>query len=376
MIGVKKGKKVPKSKCTLDEIYDAIESEGSKAGAARKLGIDLRNMQRRLSKEGERNPGYSAHGYSTLRKFEDGDGTVILEWEKTSKDKQQQVDDLDELVKGLVADLKPIKAVKAPKYAPTELLNLLTISDYHLGSMSWHEETGADWDIKIAEELLTKWFGCAIDLAPKADVTVISLLGDFMHFSGIVPVTEKSHNILDADTRLGKLTQVAARVIRRVIDMTLKRYKHVHFVYTTGNHDESVSYLYRTMMNEIYRDEPRLTVEMSPSLYYAYEFGDTSLFFHHGHKRRGKNLDEVFVAKFSEIFGRTKHRYAHTGHLHSVKVEETSLLLLTQHPTLAAPDAYAAQGGWISKRSSSVTTYHKEHGKFIEYTITPEMVLK
>jgi len=76
---------MPAPKHTIEEIQAAIAEEGSKAGAARKLGLDLRSMFRRLNRA-ESREGYTAHGYSTLRKFTDDEGEVILEWEKTSKD--------------------------------------------------------------------------------------------------------------------------------------------------------------------------------------------------------------------------------------------------------------------------------------------------
>ena len=54
------------------------------------------------------------------------------------------------------------------------------------------------------------------------------------------------------------------------------------------------------------------------------------------------------------------------GHLHSVDVKENNLMIVEQHRTLAAPDAYAARGGWISGRDAKVITYHKISAKLGE----------
>src|SRR5690606_11896353 len=89
----------------------------------------------------------------------------------------------------------------------------------------------------------------------------------------------------------------------------------------------------------------------------------TALFFHHGHKRALKEIDTVFAAKFREVFGRTKYAYAHMGHKHHVEAKETNLMLLEQHQTLAAKDAYASRGGWMSDRSAQVITYHSQFGE-------------
>jgi len=41
---------------------------------------------------------------------------------------------------------------------------------------------------------------------------------------------------------------------------------------------------------------------------------------------------------------------------------------------LAARDAYAARGGWISERAITAMTFHKEYGEVGTVTITPEMI--
>ena len=366
---------MPAPKHTIEEIQAAIAEEGSKAGAARKLGLDLRSMFRRLNRA-ESREGYTAHGYSTLRKFTDDEGEVILEWEKTSKDKQQQAEAFDEYAKGLMSKIKPSKPIKAPKVQNTDLINLFVISDYHLGMMAWHGDNtdAGDWDMKIAEDLLFRWFQTAIVQAPDADTAILCELGDFLHWDGMDAVTPSHGNILDADTRWGKLTRVAAKLKRRIIGLLLEKYSQVHVKLVSGNHDPASSGLYRVMMDEIYINEPRVTVDMSSDLYHVFEFGNTSLFFHHGHKRSPKNVAEVFIAKFREIYGRTEFSYAHLGHRHSTQVAEGNLMIVEQHSTLAAPDAYAAHGGWVSKRNAKVSTYHKKYGKVGELVISPDMV--
>ncbi|CBY88559.1 hypothetical protein [Pantoea phage LIMEzero] len=49
-------------------------------------------------------------------------------------------------------------------------------------------------------------------------------------------------------------------------------------------------------------------------------------------------------------------------------------MIVEQHQTLAAKDAYASRGGWLSKRSASVITYHCEHGEVARLTISPDML--
>lgn len=49
-------------------------------------------------------------------------------------------------------------------------------------------------------------------------------------------------------------------------------------------------------------------------------------------------------------------------------------MIVTQHPTLAARDAYAARGGWFAERAATAIAYHDIFGQVGTVTITPEMV--
>ena len=44
--------------------------------------------------------------------------------------------------------------------------------------------------------------------------------------------------------------------------------------------------------------------------------------------------------------------------------------------TIAARDAYAARGGWLSERQAAAITYHDEFGEVARTIITPEMLQK
>jgi hypothetical protein len=141
-----------------------------------------------------------------------------------------------------------------------------------------------------------------------------------------------------------------------------------------GNHDLSSSAWLREIFAVLHEENPRVKVDKSPDPYYCLEHGQTSLFFHHGHKRKPNEIDKVFAAKYREVFGRTAHSYGHMGHLHHTRALESQLMTVEQHRTLAAPDAYASRGGWISGRDAKVITYHKKHGEAFRTTISPAML--
>jgi hypothetical protein len=255
-----------------------------------------------------------------------------------------------------------------------DLLNCFVITDFHMGALSWAPETGASWDIDIAEQTLVAWFERAIAQAPNAKTALLAQISDLLHWDGFDAVTPASKHLLDADTRFPKLVRIAIRVLRRVIDMLLAKHERLHIIMADANHDPVSQVWLREWIAVLYENNPRVTVDTSPSPYNAYEFGKVAIFTHHGHKRRVTNVSEVFAAQFREMFGRTKFAYAHTGHLHHIDVKENNLMIVEQHRTLAAPDAYAARGGWVTGRDAKVITYHREYGEVGRITVSFDMI--
>ena len=361
-------------------LRDQIKEYGSIRKAAHALGIPRSTLQYRLKREPEQGQetdgvipeGYRAKGTSTLYA---ADGSVKLQWVKTQIDPECMASIMDTMREEFAATITScIPVLYEPNDTESDLLTTYILTDYHAGMFAWHEETGADWDIKIAEEGLIRYFTRAASLSPNSETAILANIGDMLHYDGMLPVTPTSKHVLDADTRFQKLIRVVIRSLRHAVSILLDKHKYVHIIMSQGNHDEASSAWLRECFAEFYADEHRVTVDTRPDPYYCYEHGLTSLFFHHGHRKRIGSIDSVFAGKFREVFGRTKYSYGHMGHLHSSEVKETNLMILEQHRTLAAPDAYASSGGWLSGRSACAITYSKEYGELSRVTIPWEML--
>lgn len=372
-------------KIAEDELKEALKAGMSTKEISDKFGCSVRNVQRRHKRLAEKGfspqhdmvhevaPGFLVRGTSTMY---DKGGNLRTQWVKTKLDPSRIPEMIEEFMGGINDDIIRASPVALQRPGSSRHLNLFPITDYHLGMLAWGEESGDDWDIQIAESLAVRWLEEAIRYAPAADVAVLANMGDFLHWDGLAAVTPQSRHVLDADTRYTKLVRVAIRLIRRMIQMLLETHSKVHVIMAEGNHDEASSVWLREALKVVYEDEPRLTFDDNPDPYYCYEFGKTALFFHHGHKRKAEQVDHVLVSKFREVFGRTQYAYAHTGHLHHLKALETNLMVVEQHRTLAAKDAYASRGGWLSERSAAVITYDSEYGEVRRSTITPAMLVK
>jgi hypothetical protein len=370
------------------EFVDAIIKYGSLRKAAERLQVAAGTVQagvERLRRKA------ALHGYSPehdmtkiapepfvvrgISTYYNAEGKASGQWVKTRLDDDKMQAIMLETVEALKENIPRILMTEPPPLGNDNLLNCYVITDYHMGMLAWHEETGGDdWDLKIAEELIIKWFAQAIYQSPNADQAVFAQMSDFLHFDGMDAVTPASKHLLDVDSRFSKLVRSSIRVLRTVIDMLLQKHQRLHIIMADANHDPVSQIWLREWFAVMYENEPRVSVDRSPNPYNAFEFGKTALFFHHGHKRKVANVSEVFAGQFREIFGRTKYAYGHTGHMHHIDVKENGLMIIEQHRTLAPADAYSARGGWLSGRDAKVITYDKRFGEVSRLTINSDML--
>jgi hypothetical protein len=368
------------------QIIDAINEHDSWRYAAKALGVHegtinsaMRAVRKKAAIQGYAPDAdmrvvvpspFVVKGTSTLYK----DGVAKLQWVKTRLDDQAKEQAIRAAYDLMADELPRLAPIAKPLTTHDKLCNLFTVTDFHLGMLSNEKESGADWDLKIAEKLLIDCFEQSILSTPHAKTAFINQLGDFLHSDGIMPVTPTSGHIVDQDGRFAKIVTVALRVLRRVIDIALMRHEKVVVLMAEGNHDITSSIWLRVMFKALYENEPRVDVIDSDLPYYHYQHGQTMLAFHHGHLSKNDSLPLLFASQFPKVWGNTTKRYCHTGHRHHVEEKEHSGMKVIQHATLSARDAYAARGGWLSEREATAITYHSEFGQVARTTVTPEML--
>lgn len=372
----------PLSEDILRETVEALQQYGTETEAAKALGLPRSTFQARVRTAASRGfapghfesgvaPGY-AMGKVTVQRGPTG--AVERTWERQSPDREAMRAAMLDVVDGLKDELTPAPPIGAPALVNADLCNLYTFTDYHLGMYAWHNEGGADWDLAIAERILLGAMRAMVQQSPAAHAAVINIQGDFLHTDGKIPLTPASKNILDADSRYPKIRRSAIRLIRELVRMSLERHQDVHLIIAEGNHDEEGAGWLADLFAVHYEEEPRLRVNDSDLPFYVFQWGETMLGVHHGHKVKNEQLPLLFAAQFPETWGVTRRREIHCGHRHHRDEKEYNGVTVVQHPTLAARDAYAARGGWIADRAAQAITYHKRFGQVGRVMVCPEMI--
>lgn len=370
------------------EIYTLKHQGLNHREIAQRLGIDTRNLYRAMRRVKDRaaKAGYSpehdwnhpvpdGHKIKGVSTFYDDDGRMVRQWVKSQTDEKRQFEILLERLEEAHQDVPRFKPTKKPAKVEDSLLSLLTITDFHLGMYAYEAETGEDWDIKIARDVFLNSIYDMVSASPKAGTGMLCQLGDFLHWDGILNVTPQSGHILDADTRYAKLVDLTMSVMAEAVNIMLGHFGTVVIVNAEGNHDISGSIWLRKHLAHLFSKERRVEVIDNDYPYYAYLHGQTMLAFHHGHKMKLPQLHKLFASepRFREMWGKSNYTYIHTGHYHHERVVEDGGAIAEQHPTLAARDAYAARGGWVSRRGAKVITYDKIDGEISRITVRPRL---
>lgn len=315
--------------------------------------------------------GFFLRGRST---YYNADGKVVGEWVKTTRDQEQQEAMLREAVQAMTESLPRLKPTKGPTADNKDLLACYNVSDHHFGMLSWHEETGEDWDLDIAEKMLVGAFDHLIKVAPPSGQALISVFGDLFHTDSYRPETPENKNPLDADGRYPKMVRVAVRAMRYLVKAAKDRHENVRVILSRGNHDPtSIIFLMEALAN-VYENDPRVTIDTSPGKFHYYRFGQNLIGIHHGDTVKAKDLPLVMAHDRSEDWGQTEHRFWWTGHIHHDTTKDYPGVKVESFRVLAAKDAWHTEKGYRTTRDMKAIILHKEYGEVGRHTFNPSML--
>lgn len=408
--------------------YVALCETGSKAHAARKLGLNrttiqgnIRLMMKKAAQHGiapeydldhEAAPGFTVTAVTTsydrdgdiarqsvqtkpegmdperIVKVPDpkkivktstyykGDGTVTGQWvmEKPEDVEREKLWLL--YAKELAANVERAEPVlQVPGLVNADLMAAYPVGDHHHGMLAWGRETRSEnYDMKVSERLLSGGAQHLMQLTPRAGVCLIPLLGDFNHYDGFKPVTPTNQHILDADSRFPKMVSSSIRMIRHLIDAALHHHGRVHVIVEIGNHDMSSMVFMMELLANVYENEPRVTIDTSPSRYHYYEFGRVLIGTHHGDGAKPDKLPAIMATDMPEAWGRTIHRHWFTGHIHHDSRKDYTGATVESFRVLPPVDAWAAMKGYRSVQDMKAIVYHREYGEVERRTVNPAMI--
>lgn len=321
---------------------------------ARQLGYHYNTVNRHLK----------GHVYatSTLHKFEDEGGKVVLQWVK-EKHGAASIDDIAKTIREALGDIRPLPPIAAPEVVLSRLWAFYLWGDPHFGQYSWAEETGDDYDLNIAQQLHFDAVDRLVSVTPAARTGVLVSVGDTTHADDNTAQTPTSKHNLDVDTRWSKVLKTTVLTFERCIQRMLRHHEFVEVIVVPGNHDPHASIAIVLALSCLYRDNPRVKIQETPGAFIYRRFGSCLVGVTHGDKVKLKDLGEIMAADRPKDWGETQFRHWFTGHVHHEKHIEGRAWVAESLRTLAGKDAFAAGHGYRSGRDMQAVIFDEEDGE-------------
>lgn len=376
--------------CTVrgHEILDALEQTGTQKAAAEQLGIAKRNVELALQRLRHRAAaqgvapeydmthqvpfGFRVKGVST---YYSEDGTVRGQWVKSTAASENQEQIRQAFLDAMRDEIKRIEPAEFAGESNQELLNVYIYGDPHIGLRTWEDETDQNHDLDMAERLFTAAHADLVKRSPAADTAIILNLGDYFHSDDGRNMTLRSGHPLDlGDGRYQKVRKVGFKILRAMIDMALRKHQSVIVWNIQGNHDEYSAIDLSLWLEVAYENEPRVNVCTSPNKFYFHQHGLVMLAAAHGDTVKPDQMLGVMAADRAEMWGGTKYRYAHLGHVHHKMMKDLAGVAVESHRVLQPNDLYAHTNAYRSQRDATCITYHARLGEYARVTVNPSVM--
>ncbi len=254
------------------------------------------------------------------------------------------------------------------------LLLEIAIFDAHFGKLAHAEESGEDYDLKIAGERFTN---AVEDLLSKVDVSAVTRIlfpigNDLFNVDNF---TKSTFNLTpqDSDTRFHKMVKFVRALLIETIDK-LSTIAPVDVIIVVGNHDTTVTYMTGEILDAFYYNNPNVVVNNEATLRKYYSFGNNSFMFTHGDREKQADLGMIFAAEKPHVWANSIYRFIQLGHYHHNKKinylsnNEFQGFQIQILPSLSPNDAWHTGKGYSALRQAKAFLYDQQDGLIAELT--------
>lgn len=247
----------------------------------------------------------------------------------------------------------PLPVRSKPKHAG--LMAEPCLMDLHVGKYAWAEETGENYDYRIAvnrlyavtEDLIAK-------IKPLEPELILLPTGNDLLNTDNPDATTTGGTGQDVDTRHKKIFSVCKEAIVNVIDrwMTVAP---VEVKIVPGNHDKESIFHLGDSLQSWYRNVPDVTIDNRAVVRKYFRWGNVLLGFTHGdrHGPKEATLPLIMAQEEKEMWAKTTWREWHTGHLHKkgqtqyVAGDTYNGVYVRRIPSLCGTDAWHFEKGYV-----------------------------
>lgn len=252
----------------------------------------------------------------------------------------------------------------------------ICLFDAHFGKLAWREETGEDYDLKIAEARVKEAIQKLLTRINLNDVGRIL----FPVGNDLINVDNRNNMTTagtpqDTDARFMKIIKAVRRILIEIIN-DLSQIAPVDVLIVPGNHDTSSAFMMGEILEAFFHNNERIYVDNSPKLRKYYQFGKNAFQLTHGNEEKHTELGLIFATEEPKLWADTEYRFVQLGHLH--KKKETRYVSVDTHhgltiqilPSLSGTDAWHYKKGYGGLKQAKAFLYDMTDGLIGEFTST------
>lgn len=177
------------------------------------------------------------------------------------------------------------------------------------------------------------------------DKIVIPFGQDFFHNDSIVNATTTGGTVIDK-VDMVRAVKEGRQFITAIVDAALENANSVKVLYTPGNHDRSVTWMFMQVLLERYGAD---VVDDTMEYRKVFTYGKNSIMVTHGDSKQAtaKNLAHIFAVSYPEEFAQASVREVHAGHLHHEKAGDIYGVMIRRLSTGVTVDDWSNRQDFV-----------------------------
>jgi hypothetical protein len=282
--------------------------------------------------------------------------------------KKTFVFDDKKFLKELIQDVKKYSPVILQKKynSKNRDLAVFNLVDLHLGKLAWHEESGKNYDVKIATSLYNKAVDLLINRISNYNIREIWFVigNDFFNYDYAFPFPQTTAGTpQESDIRWQNMFRVGRNLIIENL-IKLSEISEVNAIVIPGNHDVQSSWYLGEVLDAKFYNNKNINVDNSPNDRKYKVFGKNLIGFAHGKHEKIQELHNQMASECKELWGITDYRYWYLGHKHHEKTikhistEDYRGVIIKSLPTLARVDKFEHSRGYTGSINSAKCYIH------------------
>jgi hypothetical protein len=387
------------------EAFIANEKSETKTEAARKLGIDVKTLNRRVNR-------YYADPEAVIYRNALEEGIpydeISMAWVKNKEvsimwKKDSNVLSYEAIRDNLIEEMKKYSPVypklsrDLPSLDADKNLLIIDAADVHVGKLAKTYETGQpEYNINIAVDRIQHGVKKLLLSAANFKIeSIIFVIGNDILHTDSPRRTTTSGTPQDTDGQWWEMFLAAKMAYIKAIEI-MAIYADVHVVFCPSNHDYTSGWMLADTISSWFRNNDNVHFGMNNSnisinhrKYVVY--GNNLLGFTHGDGAKERDLANLMQYEVREMWGKTKFAYMYQHHTHHKqrKVNDTLIekdkigitMLSTsrlQDPensvyieTVRSPspaDGWHARNGYVNQQAIEAFIHNYENGQIARIT--------